>query len=352
MSTSGTYVFSSPQSEQIITDAYERIGIKPDVLTYQQIQTAQRSINFALQSWINRGLNLWTVKQGMIALYNNQTAYNLPPFATDFLEATVRTSVRNLGGTPFSSAGGVASNAFDNNPATACIQTVPNGYISYNWNTAQYAIAMVGVQSNVSTTYTLVCEFSNDNVNWINAITIPAQNYPFGIIEWFIVPVPTLGSLFRVRETGGSTLNIQELYFNTALNDTTITRVSRAEYTAFPNKNITSRPSSFYVDRQINPVVYLYPTPNTLYNNLYFTYIEQMQDIGTMLNNAQVPARFLEALCSNLAHRVGVKEQIEIPRIQILESLAEKEFNLAAAEDRERVPLRIYGDYMQGWTQV
>lgn len=350
MSTSGTYNFGSTISEQFIIDAYERCGILPDIITVEQIQSAQRSINLLLSEWINRGLNLWTVKQSMLNLIANQNAYTLPTATSDVLEATIRTSTRNLGGTAFSSAGGNASNAFDNNPNTACTQTAPNGYISYNWGTnVQYAINMVGIQSNATLTYTLVCEYSNDGATWFQVLAIPAQTYTIGINAWFVVPVPTLGQYFRVRETGGATLNIQELYFNTSLQDTVVTRLSRAEYIALPIKNQTGRPTSFYVDRQNNPVIYLWPTPTSQYNNLFYTRVEQIQDIGQMTNMADIPQRFYEALTAGAAVKLAIKYMPT--RLEMLRQEYEMAFNLAAREDSERVPLRIYGDYTQGWTR-
>ena len=58
MSTSGTYSFGSPQSKDLIEDAYERIGILPAVITEQKIVSAQRSLNFILQEWVNKSNNL------------------------------------------------------------------------------------------------------------------------------------------------------------------------------------------------------------------------------------------------------------------------------------------------------
>lgn len=353
MSTSGTYNFGSPQSEQIIRDAYERVGILPSLITHQKIDTAQRSINFILQEWVNRGNNLWTIKHGMLGLTNNQNAYNLPDGAIDIKTAAIRTSTRNLGGTPFSSAGGTAAYAFDNNTATACTQASANGYISYNWGTAQYAISMVGIQSNATLNYTLVCEYSFDNATWTTALSIPVQSYPYGNIQWFVVPAPVPAPYFRVRETGGATLNVQELYFSTNVSDFIITRLSEFEYTSILNKSsFTARPTSFWVDRQINPILYLWPTPNTMYNNLYFTYWRAMQDVGTQINMAEVPARFLEALCAGLAFKLSIKEQLPSDKVAYLEQSYEKAYFIAGQEDRERVPLRIYGDYTQGWLQV
>ncbi len=351
MATSETYDFGSPQNEQIITDAYERIGIVPDLLTAQKIQTANRSINFILQAWVNKGLNLWTVQQGMLSLNPNQTAYLLPNHAIDILEATIRTSTRNLGGTAATSAGGTAQNAFDNNLTTACTQTAPNGNISYNWGTSLYSISMVGIQSFVALSYTLIFEYSFDNVTWTRVGNVPLQLYPQLEILWFSIDVPVPANYFRVRETGGATLNVAELYFNSNLNDTVITRSSRAEYIAYPNKAQTGRPSSFYVNRQIEPIVYLWPTPDPQYNNMYYTFTKQIQDIGSLTDTAEIPARFLEALTAMLAFKLSIKENIDINKVGLLKQLADEEYVIAGQEDRERVPLRVYGDYMQGWSQ-
>lgn len=351
MATSNTYNFGTSQSDQLIADAFERAGIRPDVVTGLQVQSAQRSINFILSEWINRGLNLWTVTQSMLNLVPNQSAYQLPIPTSDVLEATIRTSQRQLGGNPFSSSG-VAANAFDGNPNTACTQNAPNGWIAYNYGPCiQYAIAMVGIQSNATLTYTLNCEYSNDNINWFTVLSIPAQEFAIGSNTWFVVPVPIFGQYFRIIETGGATLNIQELYFNTTLLDIPISRISREEYIDIPNKSQTGRPTSFWVDRQINPNIYIWPTPIQPYNNLFYTRVRMLQDIGTLINMAEIPQRFFDALTCGLAVRLAVKyNPQEKDRLMVLKEEYKDAFDMAAREDTESVPLRIFGDYESGWT--
>ncbi len=355
MSTSNSHLFASPQSKDLIEDAYERCGILPSDITAQKIFAAQRSMNFILQSWINRGLKLWTVKSAMLYLNNNQNQYNLPLYTSDILEATIRTSVQNLNGSAFSSAGGDADNAFLGNPLLSCAQNAPDGYISYNWGVNNnFTISMVGVLAFEDSDYTLDFEYLNVDNNWIGVNGTPVlTTYLAGVISWYAVISPVSSTQFRVRETGGATLNISGLFFNSSVYDTIITRISRSEYIALSNKGTPTlaRPSSFYVDRQINPVLYIWPTPYQYYNNLFYTYVQQIEDIGTMVNSAAIPARFLEALCAELALKLGIKEKLDSDKIQILQGLAKEEFNIAQEEDRERVPLRIYGDYMQGWAQ-
>jgi hypothetical protein len=351
MATSGLYNSLTPIAAKIVLDAYERAGVINPEITDMQVKSALTSINLILEEWINKGLNLWTVKQGMLALTSGQASYALPVGTSAILEATLRTSNRQLGGTAFTSAGGIAALAFDGNSNTACTQTVADGYISYNWGTRQYGISLVGIQSNVTRTYTLVGEYSFDNVTWINSITIPAQEYTQGQNTWFVVNVPTPANYFRIRETGGAILNVQELYFNTTIQDILITPFSRHEYVSQIQKQQTGRPTSYYIDRQINPTLYLWPCPSVQFNNLYYTYTRHMEDVAALTNNLQVPARFLRALVLALSHDLSLKApQYDLARSGNLKSLADESYTIAATEDKERVPFRIYGEYM-GWTQ-
>lgn len=350
MSTSGTYNFANIPSDQIIIDAFERIGIVPDIITALQVNSAQRSANLILSDWINRGMNLWTLTPTMITLNANQSSYLLPNPTNRIICANVRTSNRLLGGTAFSSAGGIASNAFDGNPNTACTQTAPNGYISYNYGNGNLTkVQMVGIQSNVTTNYTLSFEYSNDNITWTTSMSIPIQSYPLGINQWFVLTVPVPAQYFRVRETGGATLNVQELYFNNYIQDVPISEISVTEYWKIPFKNQTGRPTSFYLQRDINPIIYLWPTPDILFNNLFYIRERLIQDIGQLTNQAEIPQRFYEAFICCLAFQLSLKYAPE--KSDAMEALADKTFSRAAAEDSQTVPVRIFGDYLSGWTR-
>lgn len=350
-SLSGTYNFGSTQSDQIITDAYERIGFLPDLITGEKVQSAQRTINLLLSEWINRGFNQWTLTQAMLNLNPNQSSYALPATLSDIFDAVLRTSQRQLNGTAFSSAGGTASNAFDGNSTTACTQTSPNGYISYNYGSGHTAsIQIVGITSFATLSYTLAIEYSPDNINWTTAVQLPLTTFIQNQNQWFNVPVPVASQAWRIRETGGATLNINEIYFNNTVNDIPISRISHAEYINIPNKAQTGRPTSYWIDRQISPNLYLWPTPNTQYNNLFYTYTSMMQDIGTLANLADIPQRFYEALAAGVAYKLAVKYAPEPARLALLKDIYDEAFNLAAREDSDRTPLRIFGDYSNGWS--
>ncbi len=340
MSTSETYNFGSALNEQIIREAYERASILGDLQNGQKVVTALRSLNFILVSWANRRLNLFTIKQGMLALVPGQSEYILPGYVIDILYGGIRNSTRNLGGTAASTPGGTAANAFDSNPNTTCLQTGIDGNISYSWNGVNRTVSMVGVTSFVSNYYTLKAQYSYDGATWNDALTLPRTLFSQNVLEWFSVPVPVSASYFRIEETGGATLNISELYFNSNTNDTPLSRNTHSEWANYPNKSQIGTPVSFWLDRQIQPILHIYQTPNNVYNNFFYTFKRQIQDIGDMIDTAEIPTRFLDALSAELAYRLSLKEK-KLDMAQILKAEAMEAFKYVALEDEENVPVKF-----------
>ena len=86
--TSGTTAFNLDLNE-IIEEAYERCGI--EVRTGYEHRTARRSMNLMFTEWANRGINLWSIEQGQIALTTGTITYNLPVDTVDLIEQIIRT---------------------------------------------------------------------------------------------------------------------------------------------------------------------------------------------------------------------------------------------------------------------
>ena len=74
--TSGTVVFDKNFAiDEIIEEAYERIGIQP--VSGNQLRIARRSLNIMFQEWGNRGLHYWEVANNSITLVNGQATYTM-----------------------------------------------------------------------------------------------------------------------------------------------------------------------------------------------------------------------------------------------------------------------------------
>lgn len=352
--TSGTYNFLSTTSQQMIDEAWERAGLLPDVITHQKIITAQRSANLILTEWINKGYNLWTSTISLIGLFTDQGRYFLPKNVSDVIDVNARTFQRPLGGTAFSSAGGNAASVFGG--AGPCTQAAPNGYISYDYGAGvQYEITSVGVLSAANLTYTLSYEWSSDNVNWFSSLFSQPTAYNNVDTIWLDMLVPQNAEFFRIRETGGATLNITQIYFVTNTTDTVMARISGQEWMTYPNKFLASKPSVWWLDRQTPQVeLVIWPVPLPQYQVLQVRYITMLQDVGAMTNSVNIPARFYDAFCSAMAKRLAMKKDgpLDYERIALLDKQEREAYSYAATEDTEKVPLRLIPSYLTGWSYV
>ncbi len=462
--TSGTFNFQSIQIELIIREAYERIGILGEFVEPQKLDSAKRSIDLLLLDWMNKSVNLWTLKTDYLGLVTGQGQYTLSETVSDVFQVNLRTSTRQViaPGTPESSPGGIATYAFDGNPATACTQTAANGYISYNYGVQIPGVSYIVVTSQVTRQYTLSIETSQDNITWtllqnvaaanynantkiridipgsipalayriretggqllniqelyfnnsitasssgsagyafdgnpltscnqdpnqngsisydygvgntqqINFIgitsqvtrnysiridtsidnatwtllqTLPAQSFSANVNYWFDIVAPINARAYRIIETNGNILNIQELYFNNNVLDMPISNVSKDEYLTYPNKKLQARPSVYYLDRTIIPTLNIWATPSNLYNCIQYSYKKMMQDAGGFYSySLEIPSRFYPALIWGLSYQLALKFNPQ--QSQVFKAEYEESFSIATKEDSESVNISIYGD--------
>ena len=121
--------------------------------------------------------------------------------------------------------------------------------------------------------------------------------------------------------------------------DTAISRVSRDNYLNIPSKRTTARPSQFYIDRQITPLIKLWATPNANTYTLVFDRLVRIDDADAAQNTVDVPFRFYPCLSAGLAYYISMKKAPN--RVQLLKAVYEEEFERAAAEDRDRASLSL-----------
>ena len=141
----------------------------------------------------------------------------------------------------------------------------------------------------------------------------------------------------------------------TAPQDISLTQISRSIYNATPNKLTQGTPSQFYVDRKINPSIFLYATPNSSVSStttpanfqFCFYYLAKIQDVGAYTNTADVVNRFYPCMMSGLAYYLSMKFSPE--RTPELERIYESELLRALDADNQGTstfisPQTFYGD--------
>jgi hypothetical protein len=186
----------------------------------------------------------------------------------------------------------------------------------------------------------------------MNLLTIEWQNR--GINMWTIeegtlnlgqgiatydLPADTIDLLEHVVRTGAGSASTQS--------DLTITRISVSTYSTIPNKLAQGRPIQLYIDRaRDNPRVTVWPVPDqgTILDPYYimkYWRMRRIQDAGAGAQTPDVNFRFLPCLVAGLAYYIAQKVPELMPRVQMLQAEYERQFELAAGEDREKAAIRF-----------
>ena len=174
----------------------------------------------------------------------------------------------------------------------------------------------------------MFADWSNRGVNlWTieqvtTNLTAGTSSYTFNSFD-----IDILSAVIRKTDSGNDT-------------DLQIERIGRSEYLNIPDKDAKGRPTQYFVDRQISPVVNLWPTPDTASTYKLISYnVQRIDDVSTSAEDPEIPSRFMPCLTSGLAYYIAMKKNPE--RVGLLKQQYEQDFKLAADEDSPRVSLRL-----------
>jgi len=134
-------------------------------------------------------------------------------------------------------------------------------------------------------------------------------------------------------------VDVLEMVLRRDNTDYEIERISRGEYLTLPNKTTQGRPSQFYFDRQIDPVINLWSVPENSTDQIVYYYVRRIEDADALVNTTDMPFRFYPCMVAGLAYYLSMKRAPE--RAQLLKVVYEEEFQRAADEDEGRTPLKL-----------
>ena len=154
--------------------------------------------------------------------------------------------------------------------------------------------------------------------------------------------------------------SILEAYYRnnsdaTAPADISLTKIDRSQYSATPNKLAKGTPSQYYVERKLNPSVFLYTTPSSSVSStttpsnfqFCFYYLAKIQDAGSYNYTSDIVNRFYPCMMSGLAYYLSQKYSPAMS--QELERRYESELLRALDADNQGTstfisPQTFYGD--------
>jgi hypothetical protein len=279
-----------------IEEAFERCGL--EARTGYDLRTAKRSLNLLFAEWANRGINRWTINQKTVALASGVADY---PVGT--LTMTVNSTTGFQDGELITGGTSAATAYITNvNSASVFAITVPSGTF-----TASETITGGTSGSTATVSSAVSLEDTQASIDVLSAV---------------------------IRQNAGSSNQ----------SDLNITRIGRDAYLNLTSKRSTGRPVQFYVDRQITPVIKLWPTPDSSASyELVFDRLLRLDDADTQTNTVEVPFRFYPCVSAGLAYYLSIKFAPD--RVNLLKAVYEEELQRALQEDRDRSSLQISPSY-------
>ena len=161
-----------------------------------------------------------------------------------------------------------------------------------------------------------------------------------GLNQWTIVQrTQTVTASDGDYNLGSDVIDVLSMVVRRDNNDLSMQRISRDAYLSIPSKTTTGRPTQFFIDRQITPVIKVWPLPENSTDVLVFDCLTRIEDADTFIDTLEIPFRFYPCLAAGLAYYLAIKKAPD--RIQLLKAIYDEEFDRAQAEDRDRASFSV-----------
>lgn len=329
--TSNTTAQTTVTIDDMIRFAYKEAGKLSEEITPEYVKDARLALWYLLINLSNKGVNLWLLENMMIGSLAGQREYTMPRGTVDVRVANYRLATRPS--TTSDSTGG----AFD-------AQTVDVPYTIAGSNgaaTAFYAPAIkplsIGFYSPQD--ISLIAEYSLDGVVWetLGTVTNGVVNR-WGYLQLDGAPI---ANYWRLRNATAFSVEVNAISVATAQQDIPIARLNRDSYFNLPNKDFPStRSLQYWFDRQVTPIMNLWPVPQNAFQTFQLLVEMQPQDVGRLTNEIAVPDRWLPAMQKQLSASVAkILPGIDENRIARLVAEAAELTRTAEDEDRDKSPI-------------
>lgn len=267
MSTSGTIGLTRIQTNKLLEKAMRRCGLTPQILTPEIVETALESLFMFLLSLSNRGLNLWCVDKQLIPLVSGKATYVLPTGTQDVLNLLYSAPT----------------------PVT------------------EGRIVRFGVKFSSNPTLPFRLQKSDDGVVWENVNTYAAP-ITVGTYLWYDIDPSVSANFYQIDSNGV----VESLLLSNNNKEIVVTPFNRDDYSNQPNKTFQSGfVTNYYFEKLVAPQITLWPVPNDDTKCLVLYRYRQIQDIGSLTQEIELPTRWLEAVSWHWAARLA----FELPSI-------------------------------------
>jgi hypothetical protein len=315
MTTSGTSTFNYNR-DQIIRAALRKIGAiqAGEIPGAQLTQDCADQLNSMVKYWQASGIHIWTETEAILYTQVGQAQYPLGINTPS--QASTIDSVTSL--TANAAAGASSIQVLSN-------FNVSNG-IGIGIVLDSGAVFWTTVASFVSTTITLTSPLTDSSTSG-NLVYIVSPN----IVRPLRIPTARRWNTLSQIETP-------------------LIPLSKNDYDALPNKNLTGTVTQWYYNPQGGAnnygVMYLWPTPaDVVNNNIKFMFYRPIQDFNTAGNTPDLPQEWINTLIWNLAYYMAPEFGCPAEVFAMVKSMAVETLEDCKGWDKEPEPTYFGVDF-------
>jgi hypothetical protein len=263
-------------------------------------------------------LNLWRIKKVFLTLINGKTSYPLGSGVVDVVDS--------------------------NHRIPTVIDAVWAPSVANSIYTADLVDArlprMLALYYTSSAIYNIALESSNDLSTWTLVESITSEGAAG--ISWYEIDPSVSARYYRIRETSGIAMTFTAIYIAQLYQDLPMYRINHDDYWTLPNKNFPGRPVQYFFDRQRDPNISLWPSPNTILACMAMRVRYHIEDVGDLTDELDLPVRWYESIVAELSLKLVVElPQADIKRYDLLKAERDVAFEQVSSEEVDRAPIYL-----------
>jgi len=318
MTTSGTVASTVIDTSALIEHAFRRVRVLPSAQTPETVLIAKECLYMLLLNLGNRGLNLWCVDKVILGVQAGRATYTTPPGTLDVLNVVHSEPVLATSSFSVTAAGGVAS--------TGVVKGV-----------------RLGVKFSSAYSGALTLGTSDDNVTFSTVNSIEASVYQANQYYWFDLSKIENKPFYSITGFLPTLPVVSDLLVCISLYDLPMTQWNRDTYMAINAKTQQGHPAiNYFFEKKLTPTLTLWPIPDRDTNHLTLFIHRQPQDVGTLIQQLDIPQRWLDGIIWLLAARLC----FELPTVdatvaQMVVQMSDKQVFEAEQSETDGAPIYL-----------
>lgn len=293
-------------------EVFELLQIPHQDRTIEKLQSLKRSCNFLISNWMNEYNLLWTSVNYFYNLTTGSIDITFDENLSDLNQVLFRKNTNNS-----DTQNKVVTNEGEQTVTTITFENSKAEATGVNFT-------QLGLKFSTDLDSQPINIRLYDNEGDFDAnLDLSELTHRAGELYWLSDNIGIRGALFafpdnsekkscyKIEVRAPQECTVTELVVTESYYDINLTPVERRTYLSYPNKATQGRPIIYYFDRQINPILSLYPatSPDNAGENGYLvvSYVKKIPDITTWLSEVEIPDRYYLAFVQGAAYHLSTK---------------------------------------------